>query len=136
MNTRLLMALSAFALGSIGLIFTFMPQELSLFVGVSPVQPIVYGVELAGALYLSFSILNWMAKGNLIGGIYSRPVALANFMHFSVGTSILAKVVLNQQSGLALWALIIFYLTFAVLFSLVLFRHPQIQQKRITAQTT
>ena len=36
------------------------------------------------ALYLGFASLNWMAKDNLIGGIYSPPVAIGIFFAISM----------------------------------------------------
>jgi hypothetical protein len=37
------------------------------------------------ALYLGFTMLNWMVKGSLITGIYNQPIAVGNFMDFGVG---------------------------------------------------
>jgi hypothetical protein len=34
-------------------------------------------------------MLNWMARANRIGGIYSRPVAMGNFLHFTMGALVL-----------------------------------------------
>ena len=81
MSTKLLMSASAVVLGAIGIILTFMPEEVSrvlMLVG----SPILF--QLLGTLYFAFAMLNWTAKGNLIGGSYSRPVALGNFAHFMV----------------------------------------------------
>ena len=34
-----------------------------------------------------------MAKESLIGGIYNRPIAIGNFMHFAVGAMALIKII-------------------------------------------
>jgi len=31
---------------------------------------------------LGFSILNWMSKASLIGGIYNKPLLIGNLLHF------------------------------------------------------
>ena len=81
MNTRLLMRASAVFSGALGAVATFLPQEILVRAGIPPVGLSVILVQIAGALYLGFAMLNWMAQGNIIGGIYSRPVAMGNLAH-------------------------------------------------------
>lgn len=90
--TKLLMTTSAGFTGLLGLSASFFPQEILAHFGVQPDGPLVLLIGIAGALYLGFAVLNWMAREHLIGGIYSRPVALGNFVHF-----FLAAVVLTDQ---------------------------------------
>jgi energy-converting hydrogenase Eha subunit C len=120
MNTKLLMSASAIVLGVIGILLTFMPQEISqmlLVIG----SPILF--QLLGALYFAFAMLNSTAKGNLIGGIYSRPVAVGNFAHFIIGGLALIKLVLHQPfSFLSILAVV--YTIFAVFFGWVFFTNP------------
>jgi hypothetical protein len=49
------------------------------------------------ALYFALSLMNWLARSNAIGGIYSRPVSIGNFVHFFVGTITLAKYQLPRS---------------------------------------
>ena len=84
MSTRLLMILSALVLAALGLAASFVPREILMFVGARPDPLPGLLVQITGALYLGFAMLNWMARGSLIGGIYGRPVAFGNFMHFTV----------------------------------------------------
>lgn len=125
MNTKLLMSASAFFLGSVGILLTFMPQEVSqmlLLVG----SPILF--QLLGALYFAFALLNWTAKGNLIGGIYSRPVAIGNFAHFMIGALALIELILLQPFNfLSIFAIL--YLIFAILFGWVFFTNPVAKAK-------
>jgi hypothetical protein len=77
------MTLSAALTAALGVGGSFLPQEiLARFESAPDWFPILV-VQVAGALYLAFAILNWMARGNLIGGIYASPLALGNFMHFA-----------------------------------------------------
>lgn len=84
MNTKYLMISSSVFLALIGVVCTFAPAEMISYIGLNDSDAFVVIVQILGALYLGFAILNWTAKGNLIGGIYSKPVSLGNFLHFVV----------------------------------------------------
>ncbi|AKQ46639.1 hypothetical protein TH63_15035 [Rufibacter radiotolerans] len=125
MNTKLVMLASACLMGLIGLVFSFLPLEALRFLGVEPSGSTALLGQLLGALYLGFAMLNWMAKGILIGGIYARPLAMGNFAHFFIGAMALLKGAQTvPQTGDAVWVLLGLYGIFAVLFGLITFRHP------------
>ncbi|WP_303310481.1 hypothetical protein [Hymenobacter sp. BT730] len=125
MNTKLVMTLSAAVLALAGLSLTFMPDEIARLCGISPAPAFTLLLQLLGALYFAFAMLNWMAKGSRIGGIYNRPIALANFAHFFIVALAFLKAVINTpQLPTALWLVAGVYGLFAVLFGLILFRHP------------
>lgn len=74
---------------------------------------------------MGFAALNWMARGSLIGGIYNRPIAVANFLHFLVGGLALGKGAGTAAAPPTLvWGLAGGYALFATAFGLLLFRHP------------
>jgi hypothetical protein len=130
MSTKILMTLSALFMATLGVAASFMPQELLAHYGSGPDGLAVLLVQVVGALYLGFAILNWTARANLIGGIYSRPVALANFLHFAVVAVTLSKAMIggsSRTSELIVGSLI--YSALAVWFGLVVFTHP-IQNKQ------
>src|SRR5687767_3301513 len=90
MNTRVVMGASALVMGALGLSATFLPQEIAAYVTASPgALPLL--IQVLGALYFAFAMLNWSAKDSLLGGIYNRPVALGNLVHFVIGALALAK---------------------------------------------
>lgn len=124
MHTRLLMSASAAFLLALGLLATFAPQQLLARVGSSPQPALDLVVQLSRSLYLGFAALNWMAKDSLIGGIYSRPVAIGNLFHFFIGAMSLLKALAagRHQPGVLLAALP--YTIFAAWFALVVFRSP------------
>jgi hypothetical protein len=122
--TKALLSATALFLALAGLAATFLPQELLHAVDVPPsgVLPVI--VQLAGALYLGFALLDWMARGSTIGGIYNRPVALANQFHFFVGTMALLKAS-GHGTPLAVSLLAIPYALLTIAFSyLVFFASP------------
>jgi hypothetical protein len=66
-------------------------------------------------------MLNWMAKDNAIGGIYSRPVALGNLLHFfAVAMALLHLVSAGNNQGILLTVTLI-YVIFAGGFGLLVF---------------
>ena len=91
MNSRLLMSVTAALLAAGGLACSFAPQELLGMVGAPAPPGLVLGVQALGAAWLGFALLDWNARGAPFGGIYGRPVALGNFLHFAVIALALAK---------------------------------------------
>lgn len=91
MNSRLLMSVTAALLAVLGLACSFAPQELLGLVGAPALPALVLGVQALGAAWLGFAMLDWNARGAPFGGIYGRPVALGNFLHFAVIALALAK---------------------------------------------
>jgi hypothetical protein len=124
MNTKILMRLSSLFMFATGLAFSFFPQEF-LATFKEPASPVILLIlQLIGALYLGFGMLNWMAKGALLGGIYNRPITIANFMHFMVAGLALLKAA--PSLGIPqIWGLSVIYAVFAVAFGLVMFTHPK-----------
>jgi len=121
LNTRTLMAASSLFLGAAGLLASFAPHELLAFLGAPAAGPAPVLVQLMGALYFSFALVNWTAKDNIIGGIYSRPVSLGNLAHFVMGALALAK---QQSSGDVhgiMLVLLAIYAVFAILFGWLVF---------------
>ncbi len=116
------MTSSAVILGATGILLTFMPQEVANFCHLTESTTIQF--QILGALYFGFAMLNWTAKANLIGGIYSRPVCIGNFAHFLVGGIALTKLVLlrNFENSILIFAIL--YLIFAILFGYVFFNNP------------
>ena len=71
MNTKLLMSSSSLFLGIIGIVLTFLPDEILIYLAIETDVITILILQILGSLYLGFGLLNWMAKGSFIGGIYS-----------------------------------------------------------------
>jgi hypothetical protein len=76
------MTVSALFFGIIGVFLSFFSQEIANYLNFDTNLISILFLQILSSLYLGFGILNWMTKGNLIGGIYSRPLAIGNLMHF------------------------------------------------------
>ena len=125
MKTKFLMTSSALFCGIIGILLLFLPNEIAEYLNVEPTIITILFLKILSALYLGFGILNWTVKESLIGGIYNRPIALGNLLHFVVGSIELVKVISNIQIHREI---IIFltalYIIFGVLFAYVLKNNP------------
>ena len=119
MNTKYLMVASSILFALTGLVCSFVPEEILKFLHLENQSLFTLIIQLLGALYLGFAILNWTAKSNLIGGIYSKPVSLGNFLHFLAGGLALTKYYLKHTADTVLIAPIVIYLIFAIAFGLV-----------------
>ena len=120
----LLMSTAALVLGLLGLASSFAPDLVLGWVGAEPAPALLLMVQILGALYLGFAILNWMARGNALGGIYGRPLVLGNMLHFISGGLAASKAIVQEEALRELWPLVLVYAAFALAFSSLLFRHP------------
>ena len=125
MNTKLVMTLSSAVLGLAGIALTFLPAEILNGLAISSSKPQEFLLQIIGALYFAFAMLNWMTKASLIGGIYNRPIAIANLTHFVIVALALVKGVFSTPDlPTAFLAASIVYSIFALLFGIILFKHP------------
>ena len=125
MNTRLLMRTSAIFMGLMGIVASFLPQEILAHMGGDQSRASALIIQTAGAMYLGFGALNWTAQANLIGGIYSRPVSLANFAHFTIASLALLKGVAAGEREVVALCGCAAYSMFAVSFGFVVFLPPR-----------
>jgi len=125
MSTKPVMIASALFLAIVGIALTFVPQEIAAFAGMGFTKIYQLQLQILGALFLAFAMLNWMAKGAIIGGIYNRPIAIANFTHFFIGGAALVKAIAgNIHLHYAVWVLAALYAIFAILFGIIFQKHP------------
>jgi len=127
LNTKILLTASALFLGIIGIGLSFLPAEILNLLHLRTSQTSALVVQLFGALYFGFGMMNWMAKSSIIGGIYNKPIVTGNLMHFAIGAITLLKVAFNlKDSKETLIPLTIFYTIFALAFTIVFTKNPKV----------
>ncbi len=98
---------AAVFLGCVGLAFLFAPDEAGRFLGLLPLPagvPAGPGLELFGAALTGFALLDWAGRGAIYGGIYGRPIALANLLlGFAAGLTLLREGA-GLRAALLAWA--------------------------------
>lgn len=124
------MTVSAIVLGGAGIALIFAPEEAVRFFMVGADKQAVLFIQIIGAAYFAFAMLNWMTKDNAIGGIYNRPIAIANVTHFGIaGLALVKALAANPNLPYQWWALTAFYAVFAIAFGIVFLRHPAGEKK-------
>jgi len=125
MNTKIVMTISALFLAAIGGLLSFLPNEIANFLNIEPNNITTLFLMLLSSLYLGFGMLNWMAKGTLIGGIYNKPIVIGNLMHFGVGGIALVKVAskIKTNSEIVI-SLAVAYVIFTILFFYIFRKNP------------
>ena len=132
MNTKPLMTLNAIMLALIGISLIFLPKEILQYFELSASDTLELLMQITGSLYFAFAMLNWMSKGSIIGGIYGRPIAIANLTHFVIaGLSLIKGIMANSGLSYVIWSIAIVYSIFAILFGIVAFKHPVSKNKVI-----
>ena len=130
MNTKLLMICSSIFMGIIGFTLLFLPEEIETFLQIGQNSTSTMFLKLLSALMLGFAFLNWMAKSNLIGGIYSRPVVIGNFTHFVIGFLSLIKLISPKQpNNEVIILLALAYGIFTFFFGFIFFKTPNLNSK-------
>lgn len=122
-NTRILMTFAALMMMSTGILFSFLPGEIWTWLyGSSKMDtsPEIL-LQIIGALYFAFGMVNWTAKGNLIGGIYARPIAIGNLTHFVIAGLALIKYYFTSPATVLL-PVVATYTVLAILFAIVFSR--------------
>jgi hypothetical protein len=117
------MIASAIFMALCGGVATFAPRELLNFADMSYTATLLAGVQLFGAMYLGFAILNWMSKDSLIGGIYNRPIVMANALHFFAGAMSLIRAFSRHDHPFT-WTVTALYALFAFGFFWAMFHSP------------
>ncbi len=108
----------------IGLVLSFLPDEILVYFNQPANTFLKTAFQVIGALYLGFAMLNWMVKSSRIGGIYNRPVVVANLMHFGVVFIALIKLIVGGLANPAVIALAVVYGLFAIGFGYLLRTSP------------
>jgi len=130
MNTKSLMTLSAIILALIGISLIFFPKEILDYFELSVSDTLELLMQIIGSFYYAFAMLNWMSKGSIIGGIYNRPISIANLTHFVIAAFALVRGTLSNPSlPYIMWLITIIYSIFAILFGIVTFNHPVSRDK-------
>lgn len=120
MNTKLIMIISSAYLAVLGILFTFLPQEINAYFGIRSEGISVLIGQTLGAALLALAMLNWMTRSNLLGGIYGKPLTMANFLFFFVS----GMSYLKAADGTIIWTLASLSMLLGLSFGYIAFTHP------------
>lgn len=80
--------------------------------------------QLLGAAWLGVAALNWSQRAALLGGIYGRPVVLANLALYFISALSLLRALLRDAAPAALWSLLVPLAVLAAVYGALLLRGP------------
>ena len=80
--------------------------------------------QLLAAALLAVGALDWLGRSTLLGGIYGRPVVMANAVLYFVAAMVLLKVVTRGGAPAALWLVVVPVVAFAGIYGWLLLRGP------------
>jgi energy-converting hydrogenase Eha subunit C len=123
MNSKTILTISAIVLFAIGVVLNFMPQELANKIGFIGLPEGSLLLQIMAGFFLGFGILNWMLKDSAVGGVYGKPLGLANLLQFGIGAFALGRAYGDGVSPQwTLWLFLV-YLVLALAFAWLVFLH-------------
>jgi hypothetical protein len=122
---NLLLTGTAIAYFGVSLAFLFAGEELLRSAGAAatPVERAL--LQLLGAALFALAMLDWLNRYSLLGGIYGRPLVVANLSHAAIGALMLVHLVRELGASAPLLAALAFYGVLALLFGATLLRSPR-----------
>jgi hypothetical protein len=105
MKIQPIVLVSAVVLGAAGLVALFVPESVAALFGLPADRASRTVVQLlAGALF-GLAMLDWMNRYATVGGIYGRPLVVANFAFFFMATTTLVRAAARAaDGGIAMWS--------------------------------
>jgi hypothetical protein len=79
--------------------------------------------QLLGAAWLGLAALNWINRRLILGGVFGRPIVLANAIHYFISAMVLVRAV-SRQHETSVELMAIPAITLAVAYGALLFRGP------------
>jgi hypothetical protein len=124
MTSALITRTSAALLAAGGIALLFLPD--SILPALAPGFPAhaTWLGQLVGAGWLAVAALNWLNKRTLIGGIYGRPLVLANLILYFIGTMVLLRALRDPATPPVLWWVAAPHVVMATVYGAVLFKGP------------
>ena len=114
---------SALWLGVAGFALLFAPDAvLPRLIAGYPSSGLWLG-QLLGAAWLGLAALNWINRRLILGGVFGRPIVLANAIHYFISAMVLIRAVIRQPEASVELAAVP-AITLAVAYGALLFRGP------------
>ena len=127
-----LLTASAIVNWAMGLLTSFLPEEILKHLALPLESGYVLIIQIMGAFYLGFGMINYLSRQSVIGGIYNRPILMGNIAYHGTAAIVLAKYILSHGLYFNLYSiLMIIYIALGLGF-LRLFSLTQNKQNSVT----
>jgi hypothetical protein len=123
-TSRLLLSAAAVVNLGAAVPLLFAPVELLRALGAGPsrLEPLL--AQLLATALFGLGLLNWTSRHSPIGGIYGRPLVVANLAHTFAAAMALGRFVAGGAREPALLAMLLLYAALAAGFGYALFGRP------------
>ena len=128
MKSKIVITANAVFLLGLGVGLDFLPQEVAAALGLGNTPAAALLLQVLAAAFLGMGFLNWLSKGNPMGGIYSRPLALQNFLMFGVAGISLDRAALHGAAPRDVQVAAIVFTLFALASGWLMFFHDPIAE--------
>lgn len=122
-NLLLTVSAAAYLLAAIALLFA--ADELLHLARGAASQLDVALLQLLGAALFGFAMLNWLSRYSIVGGIFSRPLVVANLAHTATAALMLGHLAVRQPVSPWLAGATLAYAALGVAFGARLFLPPR-----------
>lgn len=122
MRSNPVLGASAALYAVVGLAAIFAPAEILKLAGsVSPSEATSWPLQLLAAPFFGMATLNWTSRHGAFGGIYGRPLLVANFVTASIAVFVSAAALRHPEARLLPIAVFTASLTTSAGYSWLLF---------------
>ena len=112
-----------------GIALLFAPAELLAAAGEpASILPVAV-LQVLGSALFGFAMLNWMHRHSTVGGIFGRPLVMANLAHAGSAALLLARPPVERDPAVVLLVALGIYAVFAIGFGSRLFVTPRAARK-------
>lgn len=125
---RVILTLSAAVLILTGAVGLFAAPEAASWLGAADAGPTSVIVQVAASAMLGLAFMNWLSRKNRVGGIYARPLCLANLLFFASSALSVGKAVAAKQLPEGWLALAAGFSALALAFAWLAFLHDPLAE--------
>ena len=129
MHGRHVLTVSALILFAFGGAALFAADEMARLFGADASRGLALAIQLVGCGLLGFAALNWMSRGNRIGGIYARPIGIGNLLLFLTASLTIGKAALAGSVPIIVTAAGGIFGVLALIFAWLVFVHDPLGTK-------
>ena len=129
MHGRLIILVSALILFAVGGAALFAGDELARLFDAGDSNGLTLAIQLTGSGLLGFAVLDWMSRGNRIGGIYGRPLGIGNLLLFTTASLTVGKAALAGSLPGIVTAVGVIFAVLAIGFAWLVFVHDPLGTK-------
>lgn len=124
METRLVMITSALLLLAHGLVLLFAPELLLHWFSLGNSPEGSMAAQLFGAALVGLGLMNWTARGLVLGGIYGRALVFGNFAYTLISFFVGIRARVAGIGNAYFWIEVGVFLVYAFVFGVMLFQGP------------